>query len=138
MVPLRYVSACHAEWLRALNLENLERNNYQRLLKGRENEQKLRLLIVGNLRSCEQDKQMLHVNAFLSEFRIGRTLQIHAGVMSPHDSPEVGRMIRPETFLILFEDVCLIDGIRDWKPLMLQRIERCGHQKSWLSRSGCC
>jgi hypothetical protein len=58
--------------------------------------------------------------------------------MSPHDSPEARHMIRPGTFLILFEDGCLIDGSRDWKQLVPQRIERCGHQKSWLSRSGCC
>jgi hypothetical protein len=75
LIPFRCVSDCHAEWFRALNLENLEKN-YQRPPKRRENELKLKLLIVGNLRSCEQDKEMLHVNAFLSEFQFGRTLQI--------------------------------------------------------------
>ena len=85
------------------NSVNLERKNYQRLSKRREYEQKLKLLIVGNLRSCEQDKDMLHVNVFLSEVRFGRTLQIHAVVMSPHDTPEARPMIRPETFLLLFE-----------------------------------
>jgi hypothetical protein len=69
----------------------------------------LKLLIVENVRSCEQDKEMLHVNGFLSEFRARETLQIHAaGLMSSHDSPEARHMIRTETFFFFLGGVSLI------------------------------
>jgi len=61
----------------------------------------LKLLTWKDMRSCEQDKKLMHVNALLSAFRFGRTLQIHtAGV---EDSPDLfyrGHMIVAETFLI--------------------------------------
>jgi hypothetical protein len=59
------------------------------------------LLTRENMRSCEQDKKLKHVNGLLSAVRFGRTLQIHtAGVEDSPDSLDIGHMIRAETFLI--------------------------------------